>query len=432
MKAMRARFLAVGLLLGVALVASSCNEVSKPTGGLNSKDSAAANPVRPTHTPHPGGGAHKPVKYEKNLIPSDFQPGELERECKEAIAEARRRFDAIAAIPAADRTTDNTLLAFERTMGDLVDRSTPLSFMGYVHTDGKVSDEGSACEQAVNDFSSESFSRKELYDAVSSAKGRNADEARLSYETLTTFESNGLKLPDDGRAKVLELNKKINENQSAFTSNLNHDTSSVAFTDEELKGLAPLFLARLKKDDSGKTLVSTKENDYLEFMQNAENSEARRKMAMAYNDRQGPANTKLLEETIELRRQAAKLMNYPTWADFRIHGRMASDAKTVMGFLNDLKGKLAVGARNDMAELLAFKKTLDPSATEVKIWDIQYLQYQKQKKEQNLDNEKIREYFPKDVVVAGMFEVYSKMLGVHFVEVAGAHVWSDGVKLYEI
>jgi len=44
----------------------------------------------------------------------------------------------------------------------------------------------------------------------------------------------------------------------------------------------------------------------------------------------------------------------------------------------------------------------------------------------------VREYFPADVVIKGMFDVYSQILGVTYVEVPNAPVWSAGVKEYEV
>ena len=38
------------------------------------------------------------------------------------------------------------------------------------------------------------------------------------------------------------------------------------------------------------------------------------------------------------------------------------------------------------------------------------------KRDYSLDNEEIRKYFPADLVVQGMFDVYSKLLGVNFVK----------------
>jgi thimet oligopeptidase len=97
-----------------------------------------------------------------------------------------------------------------------------------------------------------------------------------------------------------------------------------------------------------------------------------------------------------------------------------------------LKGKLAIRNQQDFAQLLKFKQELDPAATKVDQWDIAFLSAQLQKRDFSIDIEKIREYFPADTAIAGMFEVYSKILGVKFVQVKDADVWSPDVNLYEV
>jgi thimet oligopeptidase len=150
-------------------------------------------------------------------------------------------------------------------------------------------------------------------------------------------------------------------------------------------------------------------------------------------NRQATANTKLLQQAVSLRAQIATLMGYKNWVDYRTSsGRMAKNSQVIMDFLNGLKGKLSQRNQADFAQLLKFKQELDPKATSVDQWDVGYLSYQLQKRDYSLDEEKIREYFPADVVVAGMFEVYAKMLGVRYAEVKNAKMWADGVKLYEI
>jgi thimet oligopeptidase len=81
---------------------------------------------------------------------------------------------------------------------------------------------------------------------------------------------------------------------------------------------------------------------------------------------------------------------------------------------------------------LARKQKDDPAATKIDEWDIRYYSYQLKKETYSVDDEKIREYFPAEVVMKGIFEVYSQLLGVTFIEVLGAEVWAEGVKLYQI
>jgi thimet oligopeptidase len=152
----------------------------------------------------------------------------------------------------------------------------------------------------------------------------------------------------------------------------------------------------------------------------------------AYYNRAVDKNVKLLEEAIQLRQKIASLMGYKTWADYRTDGRMAKNGTAVMTFLTGLQGKLLERERADLAKLLKFKQEYDPSAKRLEMWDIAYTAYQLKKRDYNLDDEKIKEYFPSDLVVKNMFNVYSQIFGVEYQQVVGAKVWDENVRLYKI
>src|SRR5690606_11295408 len=61
-----------------------------------------------------------------------------------------------------------------------------------------------------------------------------------------------------------------------------------------------------------------------------------------------------------------------------------------------------------------------------------YYANQVKKREYSLDDEVIRQYFPKDRVMEGVLNIYQTILGVRYVEVPNADVWHSDVKLYEI
>lgn len=366
------------------------------------------------------------------LVRSDFSPGEVSNLSKASIDTAGKALDAIAAVPEDQRTIDNTLLALESALADLNDNTTPLSFMGYVSTDDGISSEGSQAEEAVGQFNVKIGTRRDLYQAIAKAVPRNTDEARLLRQTLKNFESNGLKLSDDALAQVRDLMGQLVTKETEFSENLNNDTSTVLFTPAEIAGLPADYIAGLQKDAGGNYIVNTKESDYLMVRANAASASARKKMLLGFLTRGGSTNSQLLADAVVLRAKIAHLMGYQTWGDYQTDGKMAKSSAAVLSFLNNLKSGLAAQCQTDLARLLAFKRESIPDAASLDQWDIDYYSYQLQKRDYTLDDEIIREYFPADVVVTGMFQVYSKMLGLRFEEVTGAKVWADNVKLYAV
>jgi thimet oligopeptidase len=376
----------------------------------------------------PENGQERPAWF----IQYQFEPGELDRLCKEALDRAETKTRSIAELAPEERTTDNTLLAFEQTTADLGEKTTPLAFMAYVSTDAGLREEASDCETEVAQFSISIFTQKPLYEAIRDASPRTPEEARLLSETVEAFEKNGLALPEARLAKVRELKAQLAALETEFAANLNNDTSTVEFTREELDGVPTSFLDRLEQTPEGNYIVTTKSTDYVQVMENAVQGETRRRMLFAYANRAAEENTRLLDDAILLRQQIASELGYPTWADYRIEGRMADSAEQVREFLTGLKARLAQRNREDLAALLAIKRELEPGATELYSWDIAYTANQLKKRDYQLDDELIREFFPAEGVMQGMFQIYSQLLGVDFREHDDASVWAPNVKLYEV
>lgn len=373
-----------------------------------------------------------PTTQSNALIRSDYKPKEITALCKAAIDNADTRLKEIAQLPAAKATVTTALLPFETILADLNDEANGLTFMGYVSTDEVIRNEGSACEETLGQYYVTLFTRRDLYNALLHNKPRNANEKRLLTETLRSFEKNGLKLSDEKLAELKTLLGEISRKETKFSANLNNDTSSVEFTEAELKGVTSNFLSRLKKSSNGKYIVTTKSTDYNAVMENAENPETRKRIMAAYFQRGGAENTQLLEEAVALRAQVANKLGFATWVDYRTSDRMAKSLTNVRDFVTNLKTKLATRNSEEYAQLLKMKKETYPQATSLDQWDVAYYNNQMKKRDYNVDTEVIREYFPAHLVVAGLFKVYSTLLGVEFKEVANAEVWSPDVKLYEI
>jgi thimet oligopeptidase len=379
-----------------------------------------------------GGGSGGARDFRPRGIRTSYVKGEIHDLCQMALATADARVKGLAGVPAADRADpDKTLLVFEESSADFLDAVTPLIFMGYVSPDPDLRSEASECEVSVNQFFVDVNLRREVYDAVRGAVPRSPDEARLLRETLARFERSGLKL-DAKLAELKDLGQQLAALEARFSKNLNEDLTTVAFTKEQLEGLPDSFFARREADQNGLYTVTTKPSDYTVVSTSAKLASTREAMLRAYWSRAGEANTQLLNQGIQLRQKIAATLDYESWADYRIDGRMAVNAKSVLDLLLPLKDKLATRSKQDLDILLEAKKVDDPSATALEAWDVNYYANVVQRTKFNVDQVKVSEYFPADVVVKGMFDVYSTVLGLRFSEMENAKVWVPGVKEYEI
>jgi thimet oligopeptidase len=361
-----------------------------------------------------------------------YAPGEITRLHAAALEKANNSLNGIAAIPPGQRTFDNTVLAFDRIESDYADSAAPLIFMGYVNPDPALAAEGMKAAETAGVFDTMVFTRRDLYDAMKDQVPRTPEETRLSNVTLQAFLDNGLGLPDDRLSRVRAMKTNLSVLESQYSANLNQDNSTVIFTAAELDGVPAASLATFTPVSPGSYSVTTKYVDYLAVMTYANSSETRKKMSAAYLNIQAGPNTALLEQAIVLRGQIARESGYRTWADYQLHGRMAGNASTVMTFLYALKEPLREKNRDEIAGLLRTKKDLDPAATEVNPWDVAYLENIQRNHEYAYNVEEVREYFPLDTVLSGLFSLFGPLFGIRFDEVKDTPVWSPDVRVFRV
>jgi thimet oligopeptidase len=366
---------------------------------------------------------------------TDWTPQQLEAACKEAEKTCDAKLAKIASLKDSERTFANTPEAIEQVTTDWSEAVGRAGFMKDVHPDEKVRAAATACEEEAGKYAARIAARKDLYLAVKTWQGRGEQvgkqDRRLVELMMRDFHRAGVDLPDEQREKLVSLRSRLAELQTRFSSNLDEDTSSVEMTREELDGMPEAYVARLKKTPAGKYVVTTKYPDYFPFLENAKSTDARRKLEVAFMNRGAKDNLKLLDEAVALRDEAAKLLGYPTHADYVTEVRMAKSAGNVQQFEDKLESRLKERLAVDRQKMSEMKKA-DTGDSTIRAWDWRYYLNQLRKRDYALDDERIRAYFPADKVMSGMMDVYSRLLGVQFKRVDGAPVWADGVSLYEV
>ncbi len=374
-----------------------------------------------------GGGIVK-----NSPIQTHYLPGEIPRLNEAAEETATASLNAIVAILPEERTFENTFLAFDRILTDYADAVCPLSLMGNVYPEAEVAAEGISCEESASVFVTCVYTRRDLYDAFREQTPRTPEESRLYDITIRDFEKNGLKLPEECLAAVREMKTALSGLETQYSANLNNDITTLVFTADELKGIPTSSMAAFQVTPQGTYRVTLKYPDYRAVMMYAKNEDTRRRMYVAYNNRQADTNTTLLEKAIILRQKIASELGYATWADYRTKGRMAENTETVMAFLTGLQAPLKKKYAGEMADLLTIKQGPDPAATIVSPWDVPYLQEIQKKELYAYDEEEVREYFPVDTVLSGLFSTYGTLFGIVFHEIEDARVWSPDVRLFAV
>jgi len=325
--------------------------------------------------------------------------------------------------------------ALECASAEFSNATNPPLFLKYVSTDPAVRKMADEWETKVQKLFVDLFAREDLYRRLRAidAKKLQGVESRLLEEHISAFVRNGLELPADKRAVFLEKKKRLVQIESEFSKALVEWEDSLPLELKDLEGLPAEYISGLKKNDKGEYLVTLDYPHYNGFMENAKVGEARRKLELKFNSRGGDTNRHRLEEAIALRHELATMLGYSSHAHLVLERRMAKKPETVQKFIDGLKVGLKKRGARDREELLALKKDELGSASDNKLhsWDRRYYENLLQKKRYQVDHQKIKEYFPLETVLKGMFAIYQELLGVRFIEEKSA-VWHSSVQAFRV
>lgn len=365
----------------------------------------------------------------------------------DAIARANASIATIVAIPAADRTFDNTVGAIDDLLANFEQDTSMLIFLSNVHPDASIRDASQAAEQKAGDFYVDLGKREDLYKAVKEfAAAHPQAVAQLTGEkkrfldfTLRDYRRSGMDLGAKKRERLTEVQKEITKLGIEFSKNIAEDNATVLLSAEELKG-APESLLKTFAHNDGVYVVGLTSPTYVPLMDNCTNEITRQKLWMAYKRRAGKKNIEVLEKAIKLYAEQAQLLGYKHCADFQTETRMAKNYANVQKFYDELKPLVRKKAEADMAEFTAFKRELtkNPKA-ELMPWDYQYIKNELTKSKYAVDSEKVREYFPMDKVVDGLFKTTQSLYGLEFRDVTKTKggtkerpLWHEDVQLFEV
>lgn len=366
-----------------------------------------------------------------NYQAQDLAPAEAEARVK-----LEKDLAALIAIPQAERTFENTIMGYERAFDNYGNALGMSGFLSYVSTDKKFRDAANDLQMQISQYMVDVATRRDVYKAIREYTDTNPRldpvQAKLVKEMLIGFKNSGMDLNDADLEKFKALNKEKAEYIIKFDKNIQEYKDPLAVTQEQLQGLGEDYIKKLSKTDDGKYLVTLDYPDYVPFMQNADDEQARKELEFKFNRRGGQENVELLEKTLTLRREIARLLGYKNHAELRLEDRMAKNPKTVMAFLKDLQKKLKPLGKKEDKEMIAYKnsKTGKNSRT-LYSWESGYWSNKFRKENLELDSEKIKEYFPSQVVIDGMLDLFGGVFGITF-EPVDIPVWHPDVKAFKI
>ena len=364
------------------------------------------------------------------------------------IAAARATVDAVATLE-AEPTWDN----FVTPLADAIDRLGrawgQVGHLNAVVNTPELREVYNANLPKITAFFTDFGQDERLfarYRVLASAKTfatLDAPRRKLVENTLRDFRLSGAELPPDKKAHMKAVDEELATLSSRYEDNVLDATNAwELFIDDAamLAGVPPDVMAAARQDAAadGKPgwKLSLRMPCYLPVMQYAENRELRETLYRAFATRASEFgkpewdNSKIIERVLLLRHEAAALLGYASYAEVSLVPKMARTPAEVLAFLRDLAAKARPYAERDMVELRQFARD-ELGLPELAAWDLPFASERLREARYSFSEQEVKQYFPEDRVLAGMFRVVETIFGVAIRE-SRAAVWHPTVRFFDV
>ncbi|MEW6414170.1 MAG: M3 family metallopeptidase [Pseudomonadota bacterium] len=266
---------------------------------------------------------------------------------------------------------------------------------------------------------------------------------KIVENELRDFRLGGAELPADKKARFMQVQEELAQLSAKFEENLLDATNDYALVIDEKDELAGipddvLEAARAAAEAAGTTgwKFTLHMPSYLPVMQYADSRELRQILYRAYVTRASEFgkpehdNTPLIARILRLRREAAELLGFRSYAELSLEAKMAESPREVLDFLDALAARARPYAERDYAEMQAFARdTLGLDTLEA--WDNAYVSEKLRVARYSFSDQEVKQYFPEPRVLGGLFRLIETLYGLRVRE-DQAPVWHPDVKFYTL
>ena len=270
----------------------------------------------------------------------------------------------------------------------------------------------------------------------------NDAQQKIIENELRDFRLGGAELPEEEKIRFKAIQESLSKITTKFEENLLDTVNDFAYfvlDISELKGTPEDVIQAAQEAATAEAKEGYKFTlhfpSYMPVLQYCENRNLRELLYRAYATRASEFgksdwdNTPLIKEILKLRREAAQLLGYKSYAEMSLATKMADTPAEVTSFLDGLAQRAKPFARSDMQELTQYASKL--GINEMQAWDIAFVSEKLREDKYAFSDQEVKQYFPEAQVLLGLFKVVETIFGVHVKKVQ-APVWHSDAAFYEI
>ncbi len=377
---------------------------------------------------------------------AEIETGHFQPAYAEALATHKREIAAIVADPAAP-TFDNTIAALERS-GQLLKRVDMV--FGQLAS-ANTSDELQAVEREMSPLLARHwnevyldaglFARVDQLFQARASLGLDPEALRVLERYHLDFVRAGARLTDADRARFGEIVERLAVLGTSFGQNVLADEQSTVFalTEAEVDGLPDSARAAAAQTARDRKLnapyaATTSRSSVEPILHFAKNRSVREKVWRAFVSRghNGNANDNraVVAEIVRLRAELARLLGYPSYADYRLADSMARTPAAAQELLEAVWAHGRQRALDD-AKALQELAAKDGDFT-LEAWDWRYYAEELRLARYDFDENQIKPYLELERVIEAAFYTATRLFGLSFVPRGDIAPYHPDVRVWEV
>ncbi|HWX11282.1 MAG TPA: M3 family metallopeptidase, partial [Trinickia sp.] len=275
------------------------------------------------------------------------------------------------------------------------------------------------------------------------------ERKKILDNALRDFRLSGAELPEEKKPRFTELQERQAALAKAFSDHVLDATNAYAYiakSEAELAGMPDdvVEAARQAAESAGVDgwKFTLHFPSYFPVMQYAAHRPMRETMYRAYVTRSselgavygaGKAewdNTEIVADLMKLRLEEAQMLGYRNFAEVSLVPKMADSPDQVVAFLEDLAQRARPYAEQDWRELCEFAAN-ELGLAQLDPWDIAFASERLREKRYAFSENEVKQYFPEQVVLSGLFKVAETLFGVS-IRRDEAAVWHPDVRFFRV
>ena len=373
-----------------------------------------------------------------------IRPEHVEPAVRELLERNRVRIGELAALP---KPTFATLIEpLEELQHGITRTWSPVSHLNAVLNSDALRAGYNACLPLLSAYQTDLAQSEPLFRAYRTIAERDAAalapvQRRVIEHAVRDFRLAGVALPPEKKARFKTVMQELTQLQAKFEENVLDAANAWSWhvTDpDELRGLNEMLIELAARRAGERKLtgwiLTLDQPTYVAVLTDAESESLRRAFYEAWTTRasdRGPGagrwdNSPVMEEILRRRHEAARLLDFPNYAEYALATRMARSVPEVLEFLHELARSARPAAVAEFAELEEF------AGQELAAWDVGFHSERLQRARFAVSQEELRPYFPLPRVLAGLFAVAERLFGVRICERAGVPAWHADVRFFDV